>query len=108
MGSADTRVTEAQLAFLDSLVCERFSECPCGKRVISSFRNPQGELLLDYARQNGFVEDNHGSTAFYLIRTPENLGLFFFSLKCGELFSPLKEGEMRARLEGRVLTSMLS
>ena len=103
MDVADSRITSVQKAFLDSLVCERFSECACSRKIIASFRNPQGELLLDYARKNGFDEDDHGGTAFYLIRTRENLGLFFFSLKCGELFSPLKEDEMRARLDEYVV-----
>ena len=103
MDIADSRITTQQQAFLDSLVCERFSECPCGRKIIASFRTPQGELLLDYARKYGFDEDDHGDTAFYLIRTHENLGLFFFSLKCGELFSPLKEDEMRARLDEYVV-----
>ena len=82
-------ITAEQRTALSSLVCERFCADEVNRRILKGFRNEKGELLLDYARDKGFREDCNGDTAFYLVKTRQGEGLFFFSLKCGELFSPL-------------------
>lgn len=82
-------ITSTQQQILDSLLCERFSVSPSNTKILSSFQNPQGVMLIDYAKESGFDEDTRGDTAFYIVKTKDGQGLFFFSLKCGELFRPL-------------------
>lgn len=89
------RLSADQRKVLSSLVCERFSATPGNVEVVKSFRNSKGELLLDYARSRGFREDAEGDSAFYIVKTRSGRGLLFFSLKCGELFSPLAPDELQ-------------
>lgn len=94
-------ITESQRDILESLVCERFRVNEVSnKEVLKSFENINGRKLIKYAAGKGFEEDKIGSTAYYIVKTADGLGLFFFSLKCGELFSPLNsEEEIRERME---------
>ena len=89
------QITLAQQVVLDSLLCERFSRSSANVALLESFENPQGEMLIDYAKERGFEEDSRGDTAFYIVKTKDGRGLFFFSLKCGELFSPLAHNELQ-------------
>lgn len=97
----NTAITESQKHILETLVCERFRDnVKSNKKILASFENINGRQLITYASQKGFEEDSAGSTAYYIVKTAEGEGLFFFSLKCGELFSPLdSEEEIRDRLE---------
>ena len=98
-------ITESQKVALDALVCERFSADAGNLGILRGFENEKGTLLLEYALEHGFDEDARGDTAFYIVKSKSNEGLFFFSLKCGELFAPLKEDEMRANLAESLVIS---
>ena len=60
------------------------SSSQSAKRISSR----RGSQLVKYLERFGFDEDSKGITAFYIIQTPNNLPLAFFSLKCGLLFTP--------------------
>lgn len=83
------KITKEQQATLDELVCERLRDNPDSEKLIQSFQNEKGSLIVNYLKQRGLDEDSEGSTAFYIVRTKNNDVLMFFSLKCGELFDPL-------------------
>ena len=85
-------ISQKQWRVLESLVCERFSAAPCNLSILNGFVQPhkdEGVNVLEYAKANGFKEDKDGVLAYYLVKTRSGEGLFFFSLKCGELFVPL-------------------
>jgi hypothetical protein len=98
-------VSDDQRAALEALVCERFSATTSNKKILETFENEKGSLLITYANERGFGEDERGDTAFYIVKTRAGHGLFFFSLKCGELFHPLKEDEMRASMAESLVLS---
>lgn len=83
------KITKEQQAILDELVCERLRDNPASEKLIQSFQNEKGSLIVNYLKQRGLDEDSEGSTAFYIVRTKNDDVLMFFSLKCGELFDPL-------------------
>ena len=81
-----------QRRVLKSLVCERLSASPANLSILNKFvqlHREDGVDVLDYAKANGSREDKDGILAYYLVKTKSGEGLFFFSLKCGELFAPL-------------------
>ena len=89
-------ITPEQRRVLESLVCERLSASPCNLSILNRFvqtrRGDEDEVnVLDYAKKYGSSQDENGTLAYYLIKTKSGDGLFFFSLKCGELFVPLTE-----------------
>ena len=85
----NTRITKAQRAWLDSLVCRRISRDQANKALAEQFinyRNP----ALPYALQTGWSQDKHDKVAYYIVKEPGEDGepLLFFSLKCGEIAVP--------------------
>lgn len=67
---------------------------PCNLSILKGFTQTRREdevNVLDYAKEHGDSQDKNGSLAYYLIKTKSGSGLFFFSLKCGELFVPVTE-----------------
>lgn len=85
------RITEEQENILNKLICERFKDNPESAALIQNFQNHKGDPIVNYMKRYGLQEDKEGNTAFYLVRTPENEVLLFFSLKCGVLFKPFDE-----------------
>ena len=99
------RITTEQQAILDDLICERLRDNPDSEKLMMSFQNEKGSLIVDYLKQRALDEDLEGSTAFYIVRTKENDVLMFFSLKCGEVFDPLSdEDEISEGFEEYLIT----
>ena len=87
-------ISKEQLRVLKSLVCERFSANLGNLSILNGFVQPHkedGVNVLEYAKEKGGEEDKNGILAYYLVKTKSGEGLFFFSLKCGELFVPLTQ-----------------
>lgn len=90
------RITEEQDRILNNLICERLSTDSKNEELIQSFVSKRGSSLVSYFKNLGFKEDKEGTTTYYVIKTPNNEVLMFFSLKCGALFEPLQdEDEVR-------------
>lgn len=83
------KITKQQEEILDSLVCERLRDNDVNSALIQNFENEKGVLIVDYLKRYGLREDREGNTAFYIVKTKDNIVLMFFSLKCGELFDSL-------------------
>lgn len=81
-------ITPEQQARLDSFTCERLSANRDNLGKIQTFHSYQGSRLVNYLRDVGWSEDTRGSTAYYVVKNPQNRVLLFFSLKCGTLFDP--------------------
>lgn len=81
-------ITKAQKELFDSFICERLSDSALANSCVSIIESNRGSQLVGYLQHRGSDEDKQGITAFYVIRTKDNLPLAFFSLKCGLLFSP--------------------
>ena len=84
------RITEEQRALLSKLKCERLSSDENNLRLVSSFSNPKNDSLAEKLQGEAYEEDENGEVAYYLIKDGLDRILFYFSLKCGQMFDRLK------------------
>lgn len=80
------RITQEQLALLDSLRCERLSSNPSNMRLVDTFFNRRNSSLEHTLQNEAMEEDEEGSIAYYVIKDNDDNILFFFSLKSGSLY----------------------
>lgn len=80
------RITKEQQEKLDSLVCERLSRNPANMREIDQFFNSRNDKLVDRLLNEAYSEDENDKIAYYLVKDKEGHILFYFSLKCGQLY----------------------
>lgn len=94
------KITTEQQKFLDSLVCERLTANPENEKIINSFVSIRhiGKNLIVDVKNSGFEEDQSGDIAYYIIKDESNTGYCFFSLKCGSMFDPSCDNDIRARI----------
>ena len=92
------RITQEQEAVLAGFTCQRLTSDATNKDRIKGFSSAKGSPLVAYLQHKAWEEDSAGSTAYYVIKNADGLILLFFSLKCGALFDPLDETELRSRI----------
>ncbi|MBE6927477.1 MAG: hypothetical protein E7467_03150 [Ruminococcaceae bacterium] len=92
------KITQEQEDILARFTCQRLTSDPTNKEKIKEFSSAKGAPLVAYLQNKAWQEDSDGSTAYYVIKNPDGLILLFFSLKCGALFDPLDESELRSRI----------
>lgn len=92
-------IRDDQRRILESFICERISGNEQSEECIKNFVSERGKLLVSYLQKHGLEEDSSGITAFYIVRNSGNLPLAFFSLKCGELFSPFYVEELTRNID---------
>lgn len=80
------RITKEQQEILDSLVCERLSRNPANMREIDQFFNSKNDKLVERLLNEAYSEDEGDKIAYYLVKDKEGHILFYFSLKCGQLY----------------------
>ncbi len=80
------RITEEQQKILESLVCERLSRNPANIREINQFFNSKNDNLVERLLNEAYSEDEEDKIAYYLVKDKEGHILFYFSLKCGQLY----------------------
>lgn len=80
------RITENQQRILDSLRCERLSSDEMNLRHVDSFVNYRNDSIANVLRNEAYEEDEHGSVAYYVVKSKTGEILFFFSLKNGMLY----------------------
>lgn len=90
------RITEEQQNLLNKFSCERLSVNPENKNYVNGFTSEKGASLVGYLQERGWEEDASGSTAYYLIKSPQKQAALFFSLKSGALFDLFDEDGMRS------------
>ena len=88
-----SRITERQKKVLESFSIERLSASDINLRLVGSFSNPKSDSLTSKIQSDAYEEDENGSVAYYVIKDPEGSILFYFSLKCGQLYDKLIEKE---------------
>ena len=86
-------ITEQQRAILDSFDIERLSDSEENFRLVSDFQNSRSDSLTNKIQSEAFEEDELGTVAFYVIKNKEGKIVFYFSLKCGQLYDKLYEKE---------------
>ncbi|MDE7313336.1 MAG: hypothetical protein K2N87_17225 [Eubacterium sp.] len=67
--------------------------------MIKAFVNDKGYSLVNYLQTFAWKEDLDCHTAYYVIKSPANEIVLFFSLKCGALFDPLDEDIIEQRAQ---------
>ncbi len=80
------RITEEQQEILESLVCERLSRNSANMREIDQFFNSKNDKLVERLLNEAYSEDEEDKIAYYLVKDKEGHILFYFSLKCGQLY----------------------
>jgi hypothetical protein len=89
-----SRITEQQENILESFSIERLSSSEINLRLVGNFSNPKSDSLTNKIQSEAFEEDENGSVAYYVIKNKEDGGIvFYFSLKCGQLYDKLIEKE---------------
>lgn len=86
-------ITEQQRAILDSFSIERLSDSDENLRLVSDFQNNRSDSLTNKIQSEAFEEDELGTVAFYVIKDKDGKIVFYFSLKCGQLYDKLYEKE---------------
>ena len=81
-------ITQEQIDILNSFTCQRLSDDPTNLNQIQSFHSNRGGGLVRTLRNQGWMADKNGSTAYYVVKNPQGRIVLFFSLKCGVLFDP--------------------
>lgn len=92
------RITEEQLAIIDSFKCERLSSDPVNQDMIKSFYSKKGKGLVRYLKGEAWDEDINGQNAVYIIKNPDGLPCMFFALKSGALFQPFNKNHLESEL----------
>lgn len=80
------KITQQQQNIIASLQCERLASNENNLRLIDSFYNSRNVNLTDALLNEAYQEDENGQIAYYLIKDSDDKILFYFSLKCGQLF----------------------
>lgn len=93
------KISDEQLALIDTLSCERLSSHVENLRLIDSFYSSRNNNVAEALLNEAYHEDEEGVVAYYIIKDKLNNVLFFFSLKCGLLFDEFIEGEKLTRLK---------
>lgn len=89
-----SRITEQQKEILESFSIERLSSSDINLRLVGNFSNPKSDSLTNKIQSDAFEEDENGSVAYYVIKNKADGGIvFYFSLKCGQLYDKLIEKE---------------
>ena len=87
------RITEKQLAFLNTLTCQRLTADPENKKLIKNFRCNRNKGLAAQLRYYAWEEDSSGATTYYIIKNTAGEILLYFSLKCGSVFDPIDKDD---------------
>ncbi len=89
-----SRITKQQKKILESFSIERLSSSDINLRLVGNFSNPKSDNLTNKIQSEAFEEDENGSVAYYVVKYKEDGGIvFYFSLKCGQLYDKLIEKE---------------
>ena len=87
------RITAEQQKIVDSLKCERLSDNLDNIRLVEDFVNSRNDSIAQTLRNEAFHEDEDNIVAYYVVKDSSNNILFYFSLKCGQLYDEFIEGE---------------
>ena len=101
------RITEEQLAVLDSLRCERFSSNIQNLYDIESFYNRRNDRLVEPLRNEAYCDDEEGRIAYYLVKHSSGKILFYFSLKCGLLYDRFINNDEKMKSLKKLLTCFI-
>ena len=86
-------ITDQQKALLEGFSIERLSSSELNLRLVADFSNPKSDSLTNKIQSEAFEEDESGTVAYYVIKNKQGGILFYFSLKCGQLYDKLYEKE---------------
>lgn len=87
------RITIEQQKIIDRLRCERLSSDPENMRLVDGFFNRRNNSIAQTLLNEAFKEDEDKIVAYYVVKDPCDNILFYFSLKCGQLYDEFIEGE---------------
>lgn len=92
-------ITLEQREKIGQFSCERLSCRTENRELLEHFENKKGPGLINNLKHNAWNEDISGAVAHYLIKFPDGEAALYFSLKCGSLFLPLDEEQLKEQVE---------
>lgn len=87
------RITTEQQKIIDDLRCERLSRNQDNIWLVEDFINRRNDSIAQTLRNEAFREDEENIVAYYVVKDTSDNILFYFSLKCGQLYDDFIEGE---------------
>ncbi len=97
------RLTDEQEKYLNSLVCQRLSDDEANRELAKKFENTTNPGIAD-ALSKGWNADKKDKMAFYIVKDPElDVPMFFFSLRCGEMHTPLDPEKLTAAMNSALM-----
>lgn len=85
------KISEDQLAILNSFRITRLKDDDSLLRKVIAFENLKNENLVDYLVGDAFDDDAGNRLACYVVRDDAGEILCYFSIKCGLLYSEFEE-----------------
>ena len=86
-------INAKQLEWIENLKCERLSDNPINEDIILSFHN-KWESLVNHLHERAINEETDNTSAYYLVKSPDDEVLLYFSLRCGLLYEDALTGDM--------------
>ena len=99
-------ITCQQNKILKTFTCERLSSNVQNRILIDNVQNERNSNLVSYLKTQAWLEDESGECAHYLIKSNNEIALFF-SIRTGCLFDkPVNENELSEIL--RIITTAIN
>lgn len=99
-------ITCQQNKILKTFTCERLSSNVQNRILIDNVQNERNSNLVSYLKTKAWLEDESGECAHYLIKSNNEIALFF-SIRTGCLFDkPVNENELSEIL--RIITTAIN
>lgn len=89
------QITKEQQEVLDTFTCERLTSHEENRQLIESFDSEKGKPIVAYLKKDAWQEDKAGISAVYLVKNSDGIPCMYFAIKCGALFQPLNEDEIK-------------
>ena len=86
-------INAKQLEWIENLKCERLSDDPINEDIIFYFHNKR-ESLVNHLHERAINEETDNTSAYYLVKSPDDEVLLYFSLRCGLLYEDALTGDM--------------
>ena len=97
------KISHKQKEIIDSLVCERLAiddtEEQYNFKEIETFQNDVNSGLVAPLQNEAYEHDAEKKIAYYLVKSPEGDILFYFSLKCGQLYDKALKSDLYKSLQ---------
>lgn len=65
------------------------------RKKLGKFDSEKGKPIVAYLKEKAWQEDKNGISAVYFVKSSDGIPCMYFAIKCGALFQPLDEEEIK-------------